>query len=216
MKRLTASTFVLGLALSLASCSSSGGTVQQDQRWFDPGPLLKQRIEESISQIPYQHRDELLNNMLWIAQQGEAAIPFLLKSLDSDNAKTRSSAAWMLGRIGDRRILPDLRKHASEPNLIVRLEIARTMLDLGDLQMVPELIVGLDSEEQHVRYLCHDALKSATGKDFGYDHRAKSSAERRESLAKWQEWWTERGEGDWFQQSTQPGTEGVPAAPTGR
>lgn len=52
----------------------------------------------------------------------------------------------------------------------VRMECARTLVLMGDLAWSPTLIEGLDSDRKEVRYLCHEALKTSSGHDFGYDH----------------------------------------------
>jgi HEAT repeat protein len=65
-------------------------------------------IDQRIEQIPYQHREELLQNLLWLAQTGEQTIPAVLDGLRHDNPKVRSSCAWVLGRLRDRRTIPNL------------------------------------------------------------------------------------------------------------
>lgn len=63
-------------------------------------------ITRRVEQIPYQHREELLQSLMWLAQTGEQTIPALLTGLHHGNPKVRSSCAWVLGRIGDRRVIP--------------------------------------------------------------------------------------------------------------
>src|SRR5262249_36736570 len=70
----------------------------------------------------------------------------------------------------------------------VRLEVARTLVGMGDLQPASTLIEGLDSDRKEVRYLCHEALKSATGRDFGYDHLSENETQRRTPVLGWREW----------------------------
>ncbi|PIE22024.1 MAG: hypothetical protein CSA62_14460 [Planctomycetota bacterium] len=219
MMRLIHGIVLLGLAFALTSCGSSYGTgpdskdIEELANWYDPGQLMKERIQEHIDQLPYQRGDELVKNLQWIAQQGEASVPFLLKALKNDKPKMRSNAACALGYLGDRRVLPRLRKHLDDNNPMVRFEVARTMIAMGDVTPMNVLIAGLDSDSQYVRYLCISALQESTGKTFGYDHRTKTAAERRASIAQWQGWWEKRNQDEWFQQG---GAKGVPAAPSGR
>jgi hypothetical protein len=154
-----------------------------------PGKLMQELIHQRIRQIPYQHKQELLHNMIWLSQAGEQAISDLTEALSHENAKVRSSAAWVFGRMGDKRTIPALQKHANDTNPIVALEVSRALLLLGDYSMVTQLIGGLDSELQHVRYLCYEALRSVTGKSFDYDHRAADAGDRKKSVQEWQQWW---------------------------
>lgn len=194
----------LFLVAALSSCASSSSS-----QFVDPGNLMREKIDEQIARIPYQHQQELLDNMLWLSQVGEGAIPALVQALDSGEPKLRSSAAWCLGHMGDKRVIPYLQKHTNDSNEIVRLEIARSLVLLGDYRQIPALIAGLDSELQDVRYRCFDALQSATGQNFDYDHRISEADDRRSSIDRWQQWWVAQQGQAWFQGSQL-------AAPQGR
>lgn len=211
MKRiltLAACAATLFSALTLSSCASTSAT-GLDAQFEDPGDLMRDKIQERILQIPFQHKQELLDNLLWLSQLGEQAIPSLARSLQTEDPKVRSSAAWVLGRMGDKRSIPFLRKGTQDANEIVRLEVSRSLLLLGDYSQVPVLISGLDSPQQHVRFLCFDALQSTTGKTFDYDHRISDLGDRRQSVQKWQHWWAAQKGETWFQGSAL-------AAPQGR
>ena len=148
-------------------------------------------------QILYQHREELLQNLLWLAQTGEQTIPALLDGLRHENPKVRSSCAWVLGRVADRRTIPDLQQAMQDADPTVKMECARTLVLLGDLVWSPTLIEGLDSDRREVRYLCHEALKTATGHDFGYDHLNENKDQMLVSVLRWRQWWSEYS-GDGF------------------
>jgi hypothetical protein len=178
------------LFLALTACSTPAPAPALDT-WQQPNSLMAVEIDRRIEQIPYQHRDELFNNLVWLAQTGEQTIPALLRGLQHENPKVRSSSAWVLGRIGDRRTIPDLQRVAKDPEPTVRLECARTLVMLGDLAWSPALIEGLDSDRKEVRYMCHDVLKSATGHDFGYDHLQESKEQMVLSVLRWRQWWSE-------------------------
>lgn len=211
MKRiltLAAGAATLFSALTLSSCATTRGD-SLDKQFVDPGDLMLEKIQERVAQIPFQHKQELLDNLLWLSQLGEQAIPSLVRSLSADDPKVRSSAAWVLGRMSDKRSIPFLRKGTTDTNEIVRLEVSRSLLLLGDYSQVPVLISGLDSPQQHIRFLCFDALQSSTGKSFDYDHRISDGIDRRGSVQRWQEWWAAQKSESWFQGSAL-------AAPQGR
>ena len=109
----------------------------------------------------------------------------------------------MLGRIHDRRTIPDLQKAMHDGEDGVRLEIARTLVLMGDLQQSPILIAGLDSDRKEVRFMCHEALKSATGHDFGYDHLNQNQQELRTAVLQWRQWWGDYAGDPYFAQSYQ-------------
>ena len=179
---------VSALLLVFGGCASTGGV---DSPYVKPNSLMAEEIESRVQQIPYQHRDELLQNLMWLAQTGETTIPTLLRGLGNQDPKVRSSCAWVLGRIHDRRTIPQLEASMKDANETVRLEVARTLVGMGDLQPASMLIEGLDSDRKEVRYLCHEALKSATGRDFGYDHLSENETQRRTAVLGWRQWWSE-------------------------
>jgi hypothetical protein len=180
--------------LGVAACATTSGT---ETPFAQPNAIMRAEIEHRVSQIPYQHREELFNNLLWLAQTGEQAIPSLLTGLGSGEAKVRSNCAWVLGRIGDRRVIPYLQNVANDAHEFVRLEAARSLVTMGDVKHAPTLIAGLDSEQVQVRYLCHEALKAATGRDFNYDHLSDDALARRQAAFRWRQWWSQQS-GDSF------------------
>ena len=165
----------------------------------EPNALMGKEINNRVQQIPYQHRQELLDNMLWlVTKAGEQSIPTLLRGLHHREAKVRSSCAWVLCKIGNRRVIPYLQHKVNDPHESVRLEVARSLVYLGDLKPVPTLIKGLDSDLLPVRYNCHMALKDATKRDFGYDHLSESDALRKQAVLAWWKWWGEQSGDPWF------------------
>ncbi len=217
MKIAALSTSVLLFAF--ASCSTTSNSANVDTTYGKPNSIVTNEIEARVAEIPYQHRDELLDNLMWLAQTGEPAIPSLLKGLQNSEAKVRSSCAWVLGRIGDRRVIGELRNHTTDNTEAVRLEVCRTLVLLGDLQQAPTLIEGLDSDRREVRYMCHEALKTATGRDFGYDHLSLDVNGRRSATLSWRKWWSDYSGDSFFASSYaarhQINENAVPAAPMG-
>jgi HEAT repeats len=199
MRRPATPATVLSL-LSLVSLLPLTGCGTITGRGFaEPNALMAKEIRNRVNQIPYQHRQELLDNLLWLATKaGEQAIPTLLQGLQNREPKVRSSCAWVLCRIGDRRVIPYLEAKGNDPHESVRLEVARSLIYLGDLKQVPTLIKGLDSPLLPVRYNCHMALKDATKRDFGYDHLSESDSQRKKAVLAWWKWWGEQSGDPWF------------------
>lgn len=186
--------------LAFAACSTTDSSSSPYQQ---PNSLMAGEITRRMQEIPYQHREELLENLMWLAQTGEQTIPALLEGLRSDNAKVRSSSAWVLGRLRDHRTIPNLQAAMKDSDQTVRMEVARTLVLLGDLVWSPNLIEGLDSDKKEVRYMCHEALKIATGHDFGYDHLNQDQTQMRVSVLRWRQWWSEYSGDQFFAQSYQ-------------
>ncbi|MEQ1634031.1 MAG: HEAT repeat domain-containing protein [Planctomycetota bacterium] len=199
--------------LLCGSCSLFSSTEKSE--FTPPNSLMADEIESRVQQIPYQHGDELLQNLLWLSQTGESTIPSLLSGLKNESPKIRSSCAWALGRIRDRRTIPYLQTAVKDTNETVRFEVARTLLTLGDIQTAPVLIEGLDSEKKEVRYLCHEALKSTTGRDFGYDHLSENESQRHMAVLGWRQWWSDYSGDGFFASSYQERFSLQPAQPMG-
>lgn len=180
---------------ALVAC---GTTTRNDSPFAKPNSLMEQEIANRVAQIPYLHREELIDNLLWLSQAGEQAFTHLIEGLSHQDPKVRSNCAWVLGRSGDRRVIPYLRKLVDDPAPTVQLEVARQLVQLGDVTQCPKLIEGLDSDKVQVRYLCHEALKEATGRDFGYDHLAENVADRRRAVLQWRQWWSRQSGDPWF------------------
>lgn len=188
------------LLLAFAACSTTDSSSSPFQQ---PNSLMAAEISRRMEEIPYQHREELLQNLLWLAQTGEQTIPSLLQGLKNENPKVRSSSAWVLGRLRDHRTIPNLQAAMKDSDQTVRMEVARTLVLLGDLAWSPNLIEGLDSDKKEVRYMCHEVLKSATGHDFGYDHLNQNENDLRLSVLRWRQWWSEYSGDAFFAQSYQ-------------
>lgn len=203
------------LLLALQSCSTTQNG--SESPYAQPNSLMAWEITRRVEQIPYQHREELLQNLLWLSQTGEQTIPSLLTGLEHENPKVRSSCAWVLGRLRDHRTVPNLQAAMRDSEPTVRMECARTLVVLGDLTFAPNLIEGLDSERKEVRYLCHEALKNATGNDFGYDHLNQNDGDLRLSVLRWRQWWSDYSGDAVFAQSYQQRNNLQPqaAAPAG-
>jgi hypothetical protein len=202
------------LLLLLQACST---TTTSESPFQQPNSLMAGEITRRVEQVPYQHRDELLQNLLWLVQAGEQSIPAVLDGLRHENPKVRSSSAWVLGRLRDRRTIPNLQAAMKDGEAGVRLEVARSLVAMGDLAWSQTLIEGLDSDKKEVRYMCHETLKTATGHDFGYDHLNQNQGDLRLSVLRWRQWWGEYSGDTYFAQSYQQqhSLQQNVAAPTG-
>ncbi len=211
-----AATIAIAL-FALAACSTSSTTQSTESPFTQPNSLMSGEISQRVEQIPFQHREELVQNLIWLTEAGEQVIPSVLNGLRHENPKVRSSCAWVLGRLRDRRTIPALRAAAPDREVSVRCEIARSLVLLGDLQACPTLIEGLDNDRPEVRYMCHEALKTATGHDFGYDHLNQNQREAKVSVLRWRQWWGEYSGDRLFAQNYQDknGLGDVPAMPAG-
>ena len=164
--------------LTLTACS----TTEPASPYQQPNALMGSEISQRIDQIPFQHREELVQNLLWLAQTGEQAIPALLDGLGHEHAKVRSSCCWVLGRMRDRRTVPQLQRLTTDTELSVRMEPSLARAD-GRHRPGPNLIQGPDSDRKEVRFMCHEALKSATGHDAATTTSARTRSRCRRRLA---------------------------------
>ncbi|MBL8733771.1 MAG: HEAT repeat domain-containing protein [Planctomycetes bacterium] len=203
------------LLLALASCSTTKPV--SDSPYEQPNSIMAAEINRRVELIPFQHREELLENLLWLNQTGEQTIPALLQGMQHQDPKVRSSCAWVLGRLHDRRTVPALQLAMRDAEQGVRMEVARSLVLMGDLQWTPNLIEGLDSDRKEVRYLCHEALKTASGRDFGYDHLNQNQQDLKLSVLRWRQWWSDQSGDAYFAQSYQQQNNLAPqvAAPMG-
>ena len=69
------------------------------------------------------------------------------------------------------------------------MEAPRSLVLMGDIDQAPRLIEGLDSDRKEVRFMCHEALKAATGHDFGYDHLGPDQSALQTAVLRWRQWW---------------------------
>ena len=92
---------LFALIFPVVACSGPGS---KSHPYAEPNALMRREIQTRINDIAFQHQQELLDSLLWLhSKAGETAIPDLLDALEHEDPKVRSSAAWVLGRIRDRR-----------------------------------------------------------------------------------------------------------------
>lgn len=169
------------------------GCVTETTEESDDGKqYLDKQIDKIVARLPNQNGMELYTDIQHLVAFGDYAVDSMMKCLDHDNSKVRSSAALVLGQLKAGKAVDKLVKVAfNDRNKLVRLEAARAVLDIGKWDTVPVLIMGLEDEQIGTRQLCAWALESKTGETFGYIFDGPET-ERLASVGKWQNWWKVR------------------------
>lgn len=161
--------------------------------WLEPSPALRQQIEDEAKRLPWTHGMERIESIHWFASVGEPAYPTLLAMVLDPRADVAGAALAALGSTKDSRLVESLRElpwpDADHSDLA--LERARTLLRLGDWQMVPHLVKGLRDERMMTRALCIQALDEATHERFGFDPRAEADV-RESAVLRWEAWTKDR------------------------
>src|SRR5262245_48191796 len=123
-----------------AGCASETVAEREKDGFVLASPVLQREIDQRIDNLRYQHNRDLLASMQRLITIGEPAIPALVKALKSDDPKTRSSVAFVLGEIGDQRAVKDLTQLLTDSVESVRFEGAAAVVTLGDWTAMPVLI----------------------------------------------------------------------------
>jgi len=186
------STRLLALLLVAFICackSSPDEDTSAESRGFaeHSNPMVQTRIQARVDNIKYQRGVTLITNLERIVAYGEPAMPICIEGLKSDDAMTRMGCAYVLGRIGDTRTVPDLEALLGDSVDYVRYEAASQLGNMGSKSGYGVLVEGLDSERVEYRYKCFEALRELTGHTFGYVHNAPPE-ERADAVAKWKAW----------------------------
>jgi hypothetical protein len=177
-----------------AGCASTHSSLDADSQWLKPSPRLRAQIEDSAKRLPWTHGMERVEMITWFAGVGEPAYPTLLQMVLDPRKDVAGSALAALGATRDTRLVEPLRTlpwPAGDDSSDLALERARTLLRLGDWQMIPLLIGGLRDERLLTRALCAQALWENTHERLGYDPKSEGE-EREKSVVAWEAWWHER------------------------
>jgi hypothetical protein len=96
-----------------------------------------------------------------VVKQDEAdqVMPYVLPALRDDDPKVRNHAILIIR--------------------IIRVNAARTLGDLGDIEACGPLIMNLEHPKESVKHYCLEALQKLSGENYGMDQE------------RWQDWWTE-------------------------
>lgn len=170
-------------AVVLPGCASDG-----DGSGLSRGDSLASRgIGIKVDEMRYMHGQELLARMNELSALGQDAAPHVAAGTKSDDALVRGSCHWVLGAMGDRTNIPTITKGLDDAVPSVRYQAAASLVRLGDSRGFPALVEGLSDRELPSRFKCFQALRNATGQDFGYQHDA-SPEERGQAVARWRDW----------------------------
>ncbi len=184
---LRTSTRILALALSVVALGACVTVTDEGGRSLGRDILTETEVEQRISELQFQHGLELVSNMTALANIGDPAAPQVVEALESSNALTRSSCAWVLGAMGDRTHIPALRELLDDSVPGVRYEAAASLVSLGDAEGFSTLIEGLADGDLRSRYKCIEVLREVTAQDFGYEHDA-APVVRRDAVTRWIDW----------------------------
>ncbi len=180
--------FSLLLPLVLVACSSTQSASLSDRKGIEAtNPLVKMRLQNRIDNIKYQKSTTLISNLERIAAYGEMAIPVCLEGIKDENAMTRMGCTYVLGRIGNVQVVPDLEKLLADKVTFVRYEAASQLGTLGSRAGYGVLVKGLSDANIRYRFKCFEALNALTGRTFDYSHNA-SSERRQVSVERWNAW----------------------------
>ncbi|MEZ6194356.1 MAG: HEAT repeat domain-containing protein [Planctomycetota bacterium] len=154
----------------------------------EPVDLVDERLQVVIEALNYRHGSLLLRDLEYLIGMRELAVAPILKALPDAPARTRANLIYVLGYSK----MPEARQaivdHLGYPDDVVRFEATAALLHQGDLAAVPTLIDYLQSEDKMFRYKSIQALRLATGKDFGYRFAAPEGV-RAASVSDWKQWW---------------------------
>lgn len=145
-------------------------------------PLLMNEIGASIAKTDYIQKLEFILSQFHPADL-KAALKAALK-----NSATRSSAARIIRRVGDRDLSTILEPHLETADDDFKLLAGEAMITCKNPAGIPPLVRCLRSEHRDTRLIASSDLKTANaGKDFGYDP-YKSPEENAKAIESWDEW----------------------------
>jgi hypothetical protein len=172
------------------SCISSEVEPRETERdgYAVASPVLQREIDQRVENLPYLHGKDYLASVARLIYIGEPAIPSLIEALEADHVQSRGAAAYILGEIGDKRSIPEIRPLLEDSSEMVRLEAAGSLATLGDWSCFPTLITALRHEKPVVRLKSFQVLSKQVKQDFGYVYNAPDD-ERERAVRRWEEWW---------------------------
>jgi len=172
------------------SCVSTAEEERETERdgYAVASPVLQREIDQRVENLPYLHGKDYLASVARLIYVGEPAIPRLFEALESDAAQSRGAAAYILGEIGDKRAITEIRPLLEDSSELVRLEAAGSLATLGDWSSLPTLIAALRHDRPAVRLKSFQVLSKQVKQDFGYVYNAPDD-ERERAVKRWEEWW---------------------------
>ena len=196
------------LGLAVAACGSTKATTEvsppraapvrprepsepsEPTVWLRPSAEMERQMRARGNRFPWlQTLEERVEMVEWFRQRGEPTYPTLLGLLADPRPQVSGTALACLGAMRDPRLLPFLNEipWPPEDEVDIRLERARTHMQLGDWSYVALLVDGLEDSRPMTRAICARSLQRGTKMDFGFDPYGEQ-AERTEAVARWREW----------------------------
>jgi hypothetical protein len=185
------------LALLLPACRSRAAEPEPppdrapagegDRDWYAGTPKMQAEIRRLIDQIPTSEGAARIEIGRKLMAFGEPAVPQLVRALSHPSTDTRGTAAWLLGMLGDPRVVPPLERAMGDPDQLVRYEAATALLRLGDRKGLDTIIGGLESPDVTIRAKCILVLRDVTGSAFGFEP-DDPPLDREAAVARWKAW----------------------------
>lgn len=123
-------------------------------------PMSIAELREALSDPSFNVRYEAVLAMARLKAHPEL-IQALVAVLDSKEPDLSVAAGWALGRLGDKRAIPALRRALASEYALLRGRSARSLAALGDSEAVPILLNLLKSEKHNnIRVAYASALGS--------------------------------------------------------
>lgn len=109
--------------------------------------------------------------------QADSVMPYVLPALRDDDPKVRNHAVLIIIKLKAQSAYSPLIELMDDRYDIIRVNVARALGELGNINACGVLIKNLKSSKESVRFYCHEALKKLSGENFDMDEE------------KWQDWW---------------------------
>lgn len=193
--------FLMAIGAMAALCGCVTETYIDDQKVDDPEryeaaekgdkkgfDLQDKKIEAAVEAVNAERGSKLLQTLQWLVAQKQLAHPAIFAALPEASTRARANLLYVLGYTKSEDARRVLAEHLGDKDEVVRYEAAAGLIMQGDMAAVPILIDFLGSKDRQMRYKAIESLRSATGRDFGYQFAASAEA-RGESVAKWSDWW---------------------------
>lgn len=189
MSRPVFAALAVAALLVFPSCLSGPEPRETERDGFAvASPVLQREIDQRVENLPYVHGKDLRASMARLIYIGEPAIARLTEALEHDDAKARGAAAYILGEIGDKRVIPQVRPLLNDAVEFVRFEAAGALATLGDWSCLSTLIAALRHENPVIRLKAFQVLSTQVKQDFGFVYNAPED-EREKAVRRWEEWW---------------------------
>ena len=186
--------WIYGMALITLLIGTMGCVTERTeatQQQQDGREYLHSEVARIVARLSLKNGRELYMDLGRLVAFGDFSVEPMMDCLKSDDAKMRSSAAFVLGQLKHQNALDELMELTTDENKLVRFEAARAVLEIGAWDSIPVLFDGLEDDEAYVRYLCIQTLSAKTGETFGYVFDGEPESRSR-AIKAWKIWWEMR------------------------